>query len=394
MKRAVVVGAGPAGLMAAEFLAQSGVNVTVCDTMPSFGRKFLMAGKSGLNLTKSESFGKMLPHFSEGADHLKPMLQAFDASDVQDWATGLGQEIFTGPTGRVFPTAMKASPLLRAWLQRLDVLGVVKRTRMRWTGWESIRPVFETPQGRIVLDADVTILAVGGASWSRLGSDGLWRNTLAKDGVRIAPFGPSNAAISVGWSRFMQKHFGAPLKAVEWRAGDIISRGEAILSARGLEGGGVYNLTPGLRKGAPLFVDLVPDRIAEELQNQLNKKPAKLRLAHWLKNTLRLAPAKIALFNEMTAANPPKKEDWVTTVKALPVRYTGLMPIDQAISTSGGVRFDDLTEDLMIKAQPGVFCAGEMLDWDAPTGGYLITGCLATGRWAAQGALRYLENAA
>ncbi len=393
MTRAVVIGAGPAGLMAAEVLAEAGVAVTVCDAMPSFGRKFLMAGKSGLNLTKAESFERMLPQFGAASKHIEPILKAFDAGAVQEWAEGLGQDLFTGPTGRVFPTAMKASPLLRAWLQRLDALGVERHTRMRWVGWDGNRLVFETTEGRFLLDTDTTILALGGASWSRLGSDGAWESILAGQNVKTAPFGPSNAAISVKWSHHMEKFFGVPVKSVKWSAGGIISRGEAVLSERGLEGGGVYTLTPSLRDNAPLFVDLVPDRAAEVLQRQLDKSPPKQRLAHWMKNTLQLSPVKISLFNEMTAGNAPQRKDWVPTVKNLPIRYQGLRPTDEAISTSGGVRFDDLTDDLMLKARPGVFCAGEMLDWEAPTGGYLLTGCLATGRCAAFGALRYLEDA-
>ncbi|MGD9293467.1 MAG: TIGR03862 family flavoprotein [Roseobacter sp.] len=393
--RALVVGAGPAGLMAADVLAQAGCAVTICDAKPSFGRKFLMAGKSGLNLTKDEPVDRFLKHYSEAAQPLTDMVSAFDPQSVQKWAVGLGQEIFTGSTGRVFPQAMKASPLLRAWLARLDALGVVRLTRHKWLGWEGEDAVFEVAGGIIrTLKADVLILALGGASWSRLGSDGLWSATVRETGAEIAPFAPSNAALSVAWSAHMTPHLGSALKAVAWRAGDLTSRGEATVSARGLEGGGIYTLTPALRERAALCVDMIPDIPRDRAEAVLANKPAKLRLAHWLKNTLRLSPVKTAVFFEMTAGDPPTRAQWVERVKNLPIHHQGLRPIDEAISTAGGICFDSLTDDLMLKSRPGVFCAGEMIDWEAPTGGYLITACLATGHWAARGALRYLAAAA
>lgn len=379
--------------MAAEVLAKAGYHVTICDAKPSFGRKFLMAGKSGLNLTMDEPFDPFLAQYFEAAPQVRPMIAAFDAQAVQDWARGLGQEVFTGTTGRVFPKTMKASPLLRAWLARLNDLGVERRTRWKWQGWDGADAVFETPTGRERMTADVTVLALGGASWARLGSDGHWAEFIEHDG-QLAPFAPSNAALTVNWSDHMAPHLGAALKAVAWRAGEFTSRGEATISARGLEGGGIYGLTPGLRAGAPLYVDLVPDLPAQKAIATLAAKPAKLRLAHWLRNTLRLPPAKIALFFEMTAGQVPARADWVTTLKNLPIRHGGLRPLDEAISTAGGVRFEAMTPDLMLKSRPGVFCAGEMIDWEAPTGGYLITACLATGRWAGEGAVRYLAAAA
>lgn len=394
MTRALVIGSGPAGLMAADVLASNGLDVVICDAMPSFGRKFLMAGKSGLNLTKDEPLPAMMPNFAERAGHLKPMLEAFDAYAVQNWAELLGQEIFIGPTGRVFPVVMKASPLMRAWVTRLDAAGVTRRTRMQWTGWQGSDAIFSTERGQEAITAEVTVLALGGASWSRLGSTGRWLDILQAEGAPVVPFAPANAALDVAWTDHMAPHFGAALKAIAWHVGDMVSRGEATLSATGLEGGGIYPLSPAIRSGAPLFADLVPDRRFDELQEQLAAKPAKLRLAHWLKNTLRLPSAKTALFFEMTAQAKPTRDQWVATVKQLPIRHRGLRPIDEAISTAGGLSFDGLTDDLMLKVRPGVFCAGEMLDWEAPTGGYLITACLATGRWAAQGALRYLAAAA
>lgn len=392
--KALVIGGGPAGMMAADVMAQSGVKVTLCDAKPSLGRKFLMAGKSGLNLTMDEPPDQFVSRYSQGDAVLSPILRAFDPDAVQQWAHSLGQELFTGSSRRVFPKAMKASPLMRAWLARLDELGVDRNTRWRWLGWSDGAAVFDTPTGQQAFRPDVTILALGGASWSRLGSDGRWLKTLAEAGVAVEPFAPSNVGLAIDWTPHMKPHFGAALKAVEWRAGDLVSRGEATISHSGLEGGGVYSLTPALRAGAELKVDLVPDRASVELENDLAKKPQKLRLSHWLKKSLKLPPAKVALFFEMTSAAQRGRENWVTQAKGLSIKDVSLRPMDEAISTAGGVSFDALDDDLMLRALPGVFCAGEMLAWDAPTGGYLITACLATGRHAAKGALSYLDAAA
>ncbi len=390
MAQAVVIGAGPAGLMAAEQLAIAGHQVLVTEAKPSVARKFLMAGKSGLNLTKDEPFETLMIAYGEAGAWLQPMIHAFDAQAVRGWAQDLGQEMFTGSTGRVFPNVMKASPLLRAWLARLDEVGVQIRTRWRWVGWQEGALVFETPDGERRLNPDATVLALGGASWARLGSDGAWASGLSKKGVDLVPFAPSNSALSVEWSPYMQPHFGAALKSVRWVVGDLTSRGEAAISAKGLEGGGLYSLTPALREGAPLYIDLVPDITAQTLQARLATKKPKATLSHWLKNTLRLPPQKIALFHEMTKSHPLTQSDWIATLKHLPVRHSGLRPMDEAISTAGGVARSALDEGLMLKALPGVFCAGEMLDWEAPTGGYLLTACLATGRWAGRAAAEYL----
>ncbi|WP_170417228.1 TIGR03862 family flavoprotein [Ruegeria atlantica] len=394
MAQALVIGGGPAGLMAAEELAKAGHSVVVAEAKPSVARKFLMAGKSGLNLTKDEPFETLLSSYSEAADWLRPMIAEFDASDVQTWARELGQELFTGSTGRVFPSVMKASPLLRAWLERLDVAGVRIRTRWRWVGWQDHQAVFETPDCRQVFSADVTVLAMGGASWSRLGSDGAWAQLLHEQGVPLAPFAPSNSAISVGWSSYMQPHFGAALKSVRWMAEELDSRGEAVISETGLEGGGLYSLTPALRAGADLFVDLVPDLTASDLQARLTARNSKMTLSQWLKKSLKLPPQKIALFHEMSKLCALPKGLEATRLKQLPIFGAGLRPMDEAISTAGGVPQDALDDGLMLAACPGVFCAGEMLDWEAPTGGYLLTACLATGRWAGRNAADWLKRTA
>ena len=387
---AVVIGGGPAGLMAAEELARAGYRVLVAEAKPSLARKLLMAGKSGLNLTKNEPFDDLITQYGGARAWLAPMLRAFDAEAVQDWARGLGRDLFTGSTGRVFPREMKASPLLRAWLARLEELGVARRTRWRWTGWEGNCLSFETPEGMVRLRAGATVLALGGASWARLGSDGTWAAILAARGVALAPFQPSNAALSVEWSSHMAPHFGEPIKSVAWRAGAYQGRGEATLSVRGLEGGGIYPLTPALREGHPLVVDLLPDLSEADLAARLAKPRGKQSWASHLRRATKLSTVKLALLQEFGRPLPQEAKPLAQLIKSLPVRHAGLCPLDEAISTAGGVRRDAMDEGLMLTALPGTFCAGEMLDWEAPTGGYLLTACLATGRWAGQAAARYL----
>lgn len=392
MAQAAVIGAGPAGLMAAEQLASAGHQVIVADAKPSVARKFLMAGKSGLNLTKDEPFDTLITAYGNAELWLRPIVREFDAMAICNWAQELGQEMFTGSTGRVFPKVMKASPLLRAWLARLDQAGVQIRTRWRWQGWRDTALLFDTPDGLESFSPDVTVLALGGASWARLGSDGVWAQILSQKGVELNPFAPANSALSIKWSPFMQPQFGAALKSVRWMSGDLTSRGEATISARGLEGGGLYSLTPALREGGALFVDLVPDITVETLQARLSAKKPKATLSHWLKNGLRLSPQKVALFHEMTKGTQLAPSDWIATLKRLPVRHAGLRPMDEAISTAGGIARSALDGGLMLNALPGVFCAGEMLDWEAPTGGYLLTACLATGRRAGRSAAAWLET--
>jgi uncharacterized flavoprotein (TIGR03862 family) len=391
MMRAVVIGAGPAGLMAAEVMSAAGVNVTVCEAKPSVGRKFLMAGKSGLNLTKDEGEAPFLSAFAEAEAPLRPMIKAFDAKAVQAWAKGLEQEIFTGSTGRVIPKAMKASPLLRAWLTRLTGTGVTFNTRWQWQGWQGADLSFATPDGPQLLTPDVTVMALGGASWSRLGATGAWANVLVDKHMKLAPFAASNAGIAVAWSTHMTRHLGAPLKGVAWRAGPYMSRGEATLSARGLEGGGVYSVSRGVREGHPLVLDLFPDASVPDITLRLSKPRGKASLANHLRKTLRMSPAQIALVQEMARPLPDGLRATARLLKNLPIAHAGLRPMDESISTAGGIPFAQMNDDLMLRALPGVFAAGEMLDWEAPTGGYLISACLATGAWAGNRAVEWVR---
>ena len=378
--------------MAAETLAKAGLAVTICEGKPSVGRKFLMAGKSGLNLTKDESASTFKQNFAEARRPLEAVLDAFDATAVQDWARGLDQEIFTGTTGRVFPKVMKASPLLRAWLGRLAELKVQINTRWLWQGWEGRALRFATPEGTRTLAPDVTILALGGASWSRLGSTGVWADILLEKGIALAPFGAANAGVAVAWSDHMGKHLGAPLKNVTWQSGPFTSRGEATLSAQGLEGGGVYSVSRGVREGHDLSIDLLPHLSVPEITTRLAKPRGKASFANHLRKTLKLAPVQIALLQEMARPLPDGLRATARLLKTLPIRHAGLRPMDEAISTAGGIRFAALDEGLMLRALPGVFAAGEMLDWEAPTGGYLISACLATGRWAGQHAAVWAQR--
>lgn len=391
-KQAVVIGAGPAGLMAADELARAGCAVTVVEAKPSVGRKFLMAGKSGLNLTRDEPTEPFLEAYAEAASWLRPMITAFGVQQVQAWARDLGQDLFTGTTGRVFPVAMKASPLLRAWLGRLNSAGVQFRTRWRWTGWDEDALVFDTPDGATQITPDVTVLALGGASWARLGSDGVWAALLAERGVELAPFAPANAGVLVEWSPHMASVFGQPLKGVSFRAEPLVSRGEAVISARGLEGGGIYSISRGVREGHALSVDLLPDLTAKQVKTRLARPHGKTSLSNHLRKMLKLGPARTALLQEFGRPLPQDPAKLAALIKELPIRHAGLRPLDEAISTAGGVPRAALEDGLMLTALPGIFCAGEMLDWEAPTGGYLLTACLATGRWAGQAAARFVEK--
>jgi uncharacterized flavoprotein (TIGR03862 family) len=383
-KTIAVIGAGPAGLAAAEVASAKGAQVAVFDQMPSPARKLLMAGKSGLNITKSEAEEVFLNAYT-GPPWLSAAVDAFGPKDVIAWMEGLGQTVFTGSTGRVFPKVMKASPLLRAWLNRLDTQGVVLHRRHRWIGWEGDALRFTTPDGTATHVADATILALGGASWSRLGSDGAWARILPD---QTAPFAPSNSGLTITWSQAMGKHFGTPIKNTGLIVQNQTHRGEFTVTAKGLEGGGLYPLTPMLREGADLALDLKPDLDLAVVAERLERPRGKTSLSNHLRKTLRLTPVQIAVLREWGGLDAPLAPQ----IKHLPVPYSGLAPIDEAISTVGGVRGECLDETLMFKHHRGCFACGEMLDWDAPTGGYLITACLATGRLAGAAAVAYLAR--
>ena len=384
MKTALVIGAGPAGLMAAEVLSARGLKVIIAEAMPSVGRKFLMAGKSGLNLTKVGP--APVDTFAPPSAAMAAAVADFGPDQVMEWARGLGQEVFTGSTGRVFPVAMKASPLLRAWLHRLAAAGAELRTHWRWTGWGNGAVQFETPQGIQTLTPDVTVLALGGASWARLGSDGRWAGLLGGD---VTPFQPANMGFKVDWSPHMAALFGQPVKGVALIAGAQRERGEFIISAKGLEGGGIYAVSRAVRQGAPLSVDLTPDLTLAEVTARLARPQGKATLSTHLRKTLRIDGARLALLQEF---GRPLADNLAAKIKSLPIKHAGPRPMDEAISTAGGVRFDAL-DGLMLRSHPGTFVAGEMLDWEAPTGGYLITGCLATGRQAGLAAANYVAAA-
>lgn len=383
MSGALVIGAGPAGLMAAEAMADAGISVRIADQMPSPARKFLMAGKSGLNLTKNQPIDDFVAASGGLPPEVERAVRAFGPTEVTDWARGLGQEVFTGSTGRVFPVAMKASPLLRAWLARLGGKGVTLQTRWQWTGWDAAgAALFDTADGPVTIRPEVSVLALGGASWPRLGSTGTWPVALGP----VAPWRPANSGFVVQWSDHMRAHFGQPLKGIASHAGDLVSRGEVMISARGIEGGGIYEVSRAVREGAPLLLDLKPDWTGQRVRQVLSAPRGKASLTNHLRKRLRLGPALLALLNEF---GRPFPDDLARLVKALPIRHAGPRPIAEAISSAGGLRIDALDDDLMLRARPGVFVAGEMLDWEAPTGGYLLTACLATGRMAGLGAARY-----
>ncbi|UWP98295.1 TIGR03862 family flavoprotein [Aliiroseovarius crassostreae] len=391
MKTALVIGAGPAGLMAAGDLARAGIKVTLAEAKPSPARKFLMAGKSGLNLTKDEPLEQFLANYS-GSERIRDITAGFGPEAVMGWARGLGQEVFTGSSGRVFPKVMKASPLLRAWMAELGELGVQLKTRWRWMGWEEEALIFDTPDGRVIDRPDATVLALGGASWRRLGSDAAWVPWLEQKGLTLAPFQPSNVGLVVQWSDHMQKHFGRPIKPARLTAGAHSVRGEFVISSRGLEGSAIYAMSRALREGAALFVDLVPERDVADVAARLGRARGKATLTNHLRKQLKLGPVQIALLQEFARPLPQAPEQLASLIKAVPIRHEGPRPLDEAISVAGGLRFEELDQGLMIRALPGVFACGEMLDWDAPTGGYLLTACLATGRHAGRAAADYLNR--
>ncbi len=402
MAQIAIIGAGPAGLMAAETLSKAAEQVTVYEAMPSHGRKFLMAGKSGLNITHSESDTVFFSRYRDSDPRLQTALEAFGPQQVRDWMAGLGIAEHIGTSGRVFPRMMKASPLLRAWLQRLQAQGVVFKTRWRWHGWdEQNRLTFSTPDGQGNIRAEATVLALGGGSWRRLGSDGAWRDILGAIGAQTRSCTPSNCGFDVPWSAHMRENWaGRPVKAIMLHAGGQRVRGECVITRRGIEGGAVYALCAPLRTEileqghAHLSLDLVPDIRLSELRARLSRPQGRQTLTNFLRKSIRLSGVKTALVHECLPRSvlTGEADALALALKSVPLKLTAMAPLDEAISTAGGVCWQALDTHFALKQRPDVFCAGEMLDWDAPTGGYLITACLATGHAAAKGALRYLET--
>jgi uncharacterized flavoprotein (TIGR03862 family) len=396
-KRVVVVGAGPAGLAAAEVLAQAGCLVTIHDRMPNPARKFLLAGRGGLNLTHSEPLDAFLSRYGAARTRLEPAVRSFTPDDLRAWCEDLGIETFVGSSGRVFPKQMKASPLLRAWLARLGELGVLLVTRSRWTGWDSEALVFETPEGEKLQSAEAALFALGGGSWPRLGSDAGWQDAFAARGARIAPLRPSNSGFLVRWSDvFREKCAGEPLKRCMFRFAGRELRGEAILTRYGIEGGAIYALSSILRDAiaeegsATLQIDLLPDVTLDGLAARL-AVGTKDSMANRLRKA-GVSPAGASLIREDEAGPqlPSTPHDIARRIKGARIRLIDVAPIDRAISTAGGISWDSLNADYSLKCDPRTFVAGEMLDWEAPTGGYLLQACFATGRAAAEGVLARL----
>lgn len=405
-RRVAVIGGGPAGLMAAEVLAQGGVVVDVFDAMPSVGRKFLLAGVGGMNITHSEPFEYFVQRYGDRQSEVQEWLDVFNADALQEWVHELGIETFVGTSGRVFPMDMKAAPLLRAWLHRLRASGVRLHQRHSFCGWnENGELCFHAPEGERTAMVDAVVLALGGGSWARLGSDGSWLPWLESLGVDVSPLQPSNCGFDIEWSDFLRANFaGAPLKSVIASYTDIHGHaqrreGECIVSATGIEGSVIYALSAGLRElinrdgEAILHLDLAPHRSKASLVQALARPRGKdSRANHWRK-TVSIDGVKAALLREQLSAEQlDDNEQLAAGIKQISLRLLRTRPIDEAISTAGGVAFSAVDQGLMLKALPGVFCAGEMLDWEAPTGGYLLTACFASGRVAGQGVLQWLAQ--
>ena len=400
-KSAAVIGGGPAGLMAAEVISAHGLKVDVYDSMPSLGRKFLMAGKSGLNITHSEPVEQFVARYGKHRSHLEPLLKQFGPDELRQWVDAFGIETFVGTSGRVFPVGMKASPLLRAWLKRLTDSGVSFHLRHKWCGWNTDHSLkFETPDGQKIVKSRATVLALGGGSWSRLGSDGAWVPWLEEAGVPVEPLKPSNCGFDVHWSPHFRERFdGHPIKSVVLSFGSFLQQGEFIVTKEGVEGGLIYSASALIRdeiaaKGkAILSLDMAPDRSLEWLQEKLSRPRGSRTIASHLEKTVSIKGVKAGLLREFLS-----KEDFANTeklalfIKNLPILLIAPRPLDEAISSAGGVLFEALDEHLMIRSMPGVFSAGEMLDWEAPTGGYLLTACFASGYAAGMGVLKWLKE--
>jgi len=403
--QAAIIGAGPAGLMAAETLVEGGAAVTVYDAMPSMGRKFLMAGRGGLNLTHSEPLPAFLARYREAEPRLAAAIEAFPPDRLRAWCEALGQPTFIGSSGRIFPKSLKASPLLRAWLRKLDTMGVSFSMRHRWTGWDdSGRLLFQTPEGEKAVEAGATVLALGGASWPRLGSDGGWVETVRGRGVGVSPIKPANCGFLVNWSDIFRERFeGAPLKGVALSFAGRSVRGEAVITRDGIEGGAVYALSAELREAiltsgpATLHIALRPDIAPDDLTKRLSAPRGKQTLSNWLRKAAALSPVGIGLLQEATVKSDTPlgslpAEKLAELINTVPVQLTGIASIARAISSAGGIAFDELDADFMLRRLPGVFIAGEMLDWEAPTGGYLLQACFATGFAAGNGAAKWLAS--
>src|SRR4051794_6939047 len=404
-RHVAVIGGGPAGLMAAEILAQGGARVTGYDRMPSLGRKLLLAGRGGLNLTHSEELPRFLSRYGAAAPHLRLAIEAFPPAAVRAWCEGLGQDTFVGSSGRVFPKAFKTSPLLRAWLRRLDGAGVTFKLRHHWLGWDQQGDaLFDTPEGPVSVHADAVVLALGGGSWPRLGADGGWVDALTNAGVAVTPLKPANCGFIVNWSEVFRERFeGQPLKRIGLSFGAQSVRGEALITRQGLEGGGIYALAAPLREAiatggeAELYIALRPDLTVAELQRRLDAPRYKQSLSTFLRKTVNLSPPAIGLLHEAIASTPGRFAEMdapglAALINTVPVRLVGTASLDRAISTAGGVSFDAVDDAFMLRARPGVFVAGEMLDCEAPTGGYLLQASFATGVAAARGALTWFAR--
>lgn len=397
MQTVIIIGAGPAGLMAAETLTQNGVQIDIYDAMPSAGRKFLIAGKGGLNLTHAEPYETFITRYSN-AEKLRPYLDAFPPDALRQWAKKLGFETFVGSSGKVFPEGMQAAPLLKAWRERLSAQGVNFHFQHRWLGWGEKKVLrFETAEGEILTEADGVILALGGGSWPKTGSTGAWVAILQERGIRIQPLKPSNCGFNIQWSEYFKTHFaGEPIKSVTLTFDGRSERGEFVISEHGIEGNLVYKFSADLRDAieengsASIDLDLLPDTAL----TQLFKRPrGKRSFSSYLKKETGLSGAKANLLWEALPRETPPDLGLVgTTLKSLPLRLLSPRPLDEAISSAGGVPFDALDTNLMLTDLPGIFCAGEMLDWEAPTGGYLLTACYATGKAAGEGLARWLKQ--
>jgi uncharacterized flavoprotein (TIGR03862 family) len=398
-----VIGGGPAGLMAAEVLARAGAKVTVYDQMASLGRKFIMAGRGGLNLTHSEPLAAFLSRYGDSALQLRHAIEAFPPAALRAWADSLGEPTFVGSSGRVFPKSMKTSPLLRTWILRLNNLGVVFALRHRWDGWDEEGSLRFMTGGQVLLaEPDATVLALGGASWPKLGSDASWAETLRGQDIAVTPLRPANCGFTAAWTEVFRGFEGQPLKGVAISFAGRSMRGEAMITRGGLEGGAVYALSSPIRAAierhgdTTVAIDLMPDVSAAKLAERLSAPRGKQSLSNFLRKATHLSPAALALVREASLAKDValsafKPDALAALIKATPVKLTGMQPIATAISTAGGVSFSELDEGFMLKRYPGIFVAGEMLDWDAPTGGYLLQASFATGAAAAHGAIRWLK---